>query len=224
MKRIHRVALSTLGGLILATLLPFLSAQYQRANTLSPTWKPLFNGFDLTGWQRVGNEKWLVKDKVIYGEGITEEYGYLATRQTYTNFHLSLRFRCDAKGNSGVYIHTKFAGDTPKIIAGRQIEIDPKIGNHTGGLYSSTKGWLAWPSPAVETTLHPYEWNQLVILVEGNRYRSYLNGVEMIDFTYPSPNSTTGVIALQLHSGGEGKMRFKDIYIRDLGPSQQALR
>ena len=28
-----------------------------------------------------------------------------------------------------------------------------------------------------------------------------------------------GVIALQLHSGGDGRMRFKDIFIRDLSRS-----
>ena len=32
---------------------------------------------------------------------------------------------------------------------------------------------------------------------------------------YPSPGASEGVIALQLHSGGEGRMRFKDIHIRD---------
>jgi hypothetical protein len=41
--------------------------------------------------------------------------------------------------------------------------------------------------------------------------------MQMIDFTYPSPGATEGLIALQLHSGGEGRMRFKDIQIRDLG-------
>jgi hypothetical protein len=39
----------------------------------------------------------------------------------------------------------------------------------------------------------------------------------MIDFTDPKPRSFDGPIALQLHSGGKGDMRFKDIYIRDLG-------
>jgi hypothetical protein len=43
-----------------------------------------------------------------------------------------------------------------------------------------------------------------------------LNGVQILDFTYPSPEAKEGVIALQLHSGGEGRMRFKDIWIRDL--------
>ncbi len=52
--------------------------------------------------------------------------------------------------------------------------------------------------------------------MEANRYVSYLNGVLMVDFTDPTPKSFDGYIALQLHSGGQGNMRFKDIMIRDL--------
>jgi hypothetical protein len=37
-----------------------------------------------------------------------------------------------------------------------------------------------------------------------------------MDFTDPTPKSFDGHIALQLHAGGEGDMRFKDIYLRDL--------
>jgi len=184
--------------------------------TLGPEWVPLFNGKDLSGWKEVGREKWVVEDGAIYGEGVTDEYGYLATEESYRDFHLFLRFRCEADGNSGVYLHTKFEGGTPKIAGGRQIEIDRKIGGHTGGIYGDGKGWIVWPAPELETVIKPRDWNGLLIVVEGNRYRSYLNGVEMIDFTYPSPGSKEGPIALQLHSGGEGKMRFKDIYIRDL--------
>lgn len=193
-----------------------LHAQFPTTTALTPAWKSLFNGKDLTGWKKVGNEKWVVERGVIYGAGITQEYGYLATEKTYTDFQLSLRFKCEAVGNSGVYLHTQFEGNTSKIIAGRQVEIDPTIGNHTGGIYSSTKGWVVWPAPELETVLRPYDWNHLRIRVEGNRYQSYLNGVRMVDFTYPSPNSTEGVIALQLHSGGKGRMRFKEIFIRDL--------
>jgi hypothetical protein len=38
----------------------------------------------------------------------------------------------------------------------------------------------------------------------------------MVDYTDPQPESEDGPIALQLHSGGQGNMRFKDIIIRDL--------
>ncbi|MEO1995385.1 MAG: DUF1080 domain-containing protein [Planctomycetaceae bacterium] len=188
----------------------------QKSQDLSPQWEPLFNGRDLSGWNKVGQEKWIVEDGAIYGEGITDQYGYLATENTYQDFDLSLRFKCEASGNSGVFIHTKFEPGTPKVIQGRQIEIDRAIGRHTAGIYGDGKGWIVWPAPELETVIKPNDWNSLRITVEGNRHMTYLNGVQMVDFTYPAPGATTGVIALQLHSGGEGRMRFKDIWIRNL--------
>ena len=187
-----------------------------RPKTLGSEWQSVFNGQDLTGWRKVGEEKWVVEDGAIYGAGVTDEYGYLATEKTYRDFHLSLRFKCEADGNSGVYIHTTFEGDTPKVTAGRQIEIDRTTGHHTGGIYGDGKGWVAWPAPQFETVIRPNDWNDMLIQVEGNHYVVHLNGIQVLDFTYPSPASEEGVIALQLHSGGEGRMRFKDLYIRDL--------
>ncbi len=180
----------------------------------------MFNGKDLSGWRKVGKEKWVVEDGVIYGEGITSEYGYLATEKTYRDFHMRLSFKCEADGNSGVYLHTTFEGDTPKVIAGRQIEIDRTLNHHTGGLYGDGKGWVAWPRPETETILRPNDWNDMLILVEGNHYQVWLNGMQILDFTYPSPDAEEGVIALQLHSGGEGRMRFKDLFVRDLSSNR----
>jgi hypothetical protein len=180
-----------------------------------PPWVQLFDGKSLNGWKKIGQEKWVVEDGAIYGEGITGKYGYLATEGTYKDFHLSLRFKCEASGNSGVFFHTNFEGEPPRL-RGIQIEIDPRIGRHTGGLHGDGRSWIAWPAPENETVIRPYDWNEMLIQVEGNRIRSRLNGVNMIDYTYPSPVNTDGVIALQLHSGSEGKMRFKDIWIRDL--------
>jgi hypothetical protein len=213
----HKLLLAASFAFCFSMAMP-LRAQPSRtpAQTLAPEWVSLWNGKDFSGWKKQGNEKWIVEDGAIYGEGVTKEYGYLATEKTYKDFHLSLRFKCEADGNSGVYIHTRFDGDTAKVVGGRQVEIDRRIGRHTGGLYGDGKGWIVWPASELETVIDPTGWNDLLILVEGNRYRTYLNGVQMIDFTYPSPASTDGVIALQLHSGGEGRMRFKDIWIRDL--------
>ena len=72
------------------------------------------------------------------------------------------------------------------------------------------------PAPQYETVIRPDGWNDILIQVEGNRYVVHLNGIQVLDFTYPSPGSEEGPIALQLHSGGQGRMRFKDLYIRDL--------
>ena len=198
------------------------SALGQRPQSLTAQWQPLFNGTDLSGWQVIGNEKWVVEDGAIYGEGVTDEYGYLATEKEYTSFNLSLRFKCEASGNSGVYLHTAFEPGTARVTQGRQIEIDRAVGHHTGGIYGDGKGWIVWPAAELEAVIRPNDWNDMLIRVEGNRYVTYLNGVQMIDFTYPSPGATRGVIALQLHSGGQGRMRFKDIWIRDLSNSEES--
>ena len=60
------------------------------------------------------------------------------------------------------------------------------------------------------------DWNEYLVKVEGNHFVSRLNGITMVDFTDPKPKSFDGPIALQLHSGGSGNMRFKNIMIRDL--------
>jgi hypothetical protein len=45
---------------------------------------------------------------------------------------------------------------------------------------------------------------------------TYVNGVLALDYTDPKPKFSDGIIALQLHAGGEGKMRFKDLFIREI--------
>lgn len=181
------------------------------------SWVRLFNGKDLTNWVKVGNEKWEVEDGAIHGQGITNEYGYLRTEKRYKNFHLFLRFKCAADGNSGVFFHAEFEPGTANVTQGLQFEIDRRIGNHTGGVYGDGRSWIVWPAPELEALIRPDDWNEMLLKVEGNRYISYLNGVKMVDFTDPKPKSFDGYVALQLHSGGEGNMWFKDIMILDLG-------
>jgi hypothetical protein len=179
-------------------------------------WVSLFNGKDLAGWVEVGNEKWVVEDGTIHGRGISKAYGYLMTEKKYKDFHFGIRFKCEGDGNSGVFFHVDFKPGTPAVSQGLQFEIDCAVNRHTAGIYGDGRRWIVWPAPENETVVRQDDWNDLQVRVEGNRYVSRLNGVEMVDFTDPQPKSFDGNIALQLHSGGEGNMRFKDIYIRDL--------
>jgi hypothetical protein len=179
-------------------------------------WVQLFNGTDLTGWVPVGKEKWTVENGVIQGMTLTDGYGYLQTDKPYKDFHLSLRFMCVGTGNSGVFFHTAFTPRTADVSQGLQFEVDCRIGQHTGGIYGDGRQWVVWPAPENETVVRKGEWNEYLLIVEGNRYISRLNGVPMVDFTDPRPRSFDGTIALQLHSGGSGHMQFKDIWVRDL--------
>lgn len=179
-------------------------------------WIQLFNEKDLTGWTRIGAESWTVEgDGLLHGKGLTKAYGYLETDKDYKDFQLSLRFKCVGDGNSGVFFHTSFDGVDAKT--GMQFEIDCKMMHHTAGVYAEDgRGWVVWPSPENEGVVRMGEWNDYLVEVIGNRYRSRLNGVQMVDYTDPHPGAPDGKLALQLHAGGAGNMQFKDIWIRDL--------
>ena len=180
-------------------------------------WISLFNGTDLTGWTKIGNESWIAENGTIHGQGLTKAYGYLETEKDYKDFQLSLRFKCVGDGNSGVFFHTKFKPGSVDTTQGMQFEIDCRMMHHTAGVYGENgQGWVAWPSPENEGVVRMGEWNDYLVEVVGNRYRSRLNGVQMVDFTDPHQSSFTGRIALQLHSGGQGNFEFKDVWIRDL--------
>ncbi len=193
-----------------------LCAQTPRTKLPGEDWVSLFNGKDLDNWIKIGNEKWDVENNTIHGLATTKNYGYLQTAKNYTDFQLSLRFKCEGDGNSGVFFRVAFKPGTPDVVQGPQFEIDCTIGQHTGGVYDVGRGWIVWPSPQNETVVRQDEWNEYLLVVEGNHYVSRLNGVQMVDYTDPKPKGTDGGIALQLHSGGHGNMRFKDLMIRDL--------
>jgi hypothetical protein len=180
-------------------------------------WVQLFNGKDLAGWNNVGKEEWnVLPDGVLQGKAITKEYGYLETAKDYKDFTFSLRFKCVGSGNSGVYFHTRFKPGTVDVSQGAQFEIDCAINRHTAGVYDVKRQWLVWPAPENETVVRQNDWNEMAVTVLGNRYISRLNGVPMVDYTDPRADFLDGAIALQLHSGGEGHMLFKDIWVRDL--------
>lgn len=180
---------------------------------------PLFNGKDLTGWHNNGQEKWIVENGTILCESTANKYGYLTTDKTYRNFELKLKFKSEALGNSGVFLRSKITGIDPEHgpdIEGMQVEVDPSVGNHTGGLYESGgRGWVKQPTAEGEKALKAGDWNDLDILADGPHLVTKLNGVTIVDFTDPQPRFTDGVIGLQIHTGGGVKMRWKDISIQE---------
>ncbi len=181
-------------------------------------WIALFNGKDLSGWVNNGQEKWVAEDGTIRGESTVGHYGYLTTEKTYSNFVLRVKFNPEV-GNSGVFTRSRITGNSPQTgpdIEGMQVEVDPT--RNTGSIYESGhRGWVAMGTPECEHAIKPAQWNELEIREEGVHYVTRLNGVACVDFTDPHPNFTEGVIGLQLHTGGGVKIRFKDIYLKEIG-------
>ena len=146
----------------------------------SQSYTSLFNGEDLSGWTIHGDEKWYVDNgKIICESGPKKEYGYLSTIDHYDDFELSLDFKQDADGNSGVFFRSTLEGTK---ISGWQVEVAPP-GDSTGGIYESYgRGWLIKPDLIKDKNLKYGEWNLMKIMVEANNVKTWLNGIEMVNF------------------------------------------
>jgi hypothetical protein len=169
----------------------------------------LFNGENLDGWINHGEEKWYVEDgELICESGPKGEYGYLSTEKFYKNFELTLEFKQEADGNSGVFIRSTFDGTK---VSGWQVEVAPP-GKDTGGIYESYgRGWLIKPDPEKDQALKMGEWNTMKIRVDGPKVTSWLNGVEMVHLEDEKIGEGEGAIALQIHDGGGIKVKWRNI-------------
>ena len=174
----------------------------------------LFNGKNLEGWNIHGTELWYVDQGVLVCEsGPDKAYGYLSTTKYYDDFELTLEFKQEANGNSGVFIRSTVEGTK---VSGWQVEVAPP-GNNSGGVYESYgRGWLIKPAKEKDKALKMGEWNQMRIRVVGNQIETWLNGTEMISLNDEKIGQGKGSIALQIHDGGGIKMRWKNLQVNSL--------
>ena len=54
------------------------------------------------------------------------------------------------------------------------------------------------------------------IMVEANNVKTWLNGIEMVNFEDKKIGQGKGSIALQIHSGGDLKIRWRNIKLEKL--------
>jgi hypothetical protein len=174
----------------------------------------IFNGKDLTGWTIHGTEKWWVENgKLICESGPDKQYGYLSTNKDYKNFDLTLEFKQEANGNSGVFFRSSIEGVK---INGWQCEVAP-IDHHTGGIYESYgRGWLIQPDSLHEKYLKTGKWNKLRLKCVGDEVTTWLNGHQMIYLKDEKIGAGNGFIALQIHDGGGIKLKWRKMKITEL--------
>ncbi|RDY61593.1 3-keto-disaccharide hydrolase [Flagellimonas nanhaiensis] len=188
-------------------------ASFQMGNA-QETSIDLFNGKDLDDWVKHGEEKWYVENgELVCESGPKAEYGYLSTKANYKNFDLTLEFKQENDGNSGVFFRSTFEGTK---VSGWQVEVAPPQ-KHTGGIYESYgRGWLIKPDAEKDKNLKMGEWNTMRIRVHGTSVTTWLNGVEMITLDDEKIGQGEGAIALQIHDGGGIKVKWRNIKLKPI--------
>ncbi len=136
----------------------------------------------------------------------------------YTSYSLKADWRLTGDSNSGIFIGFPNPGGDPNIAVnqGYEIQIDATdtADRTTGSIYGFKSADIA----ARDANLNPPgEWNTYELLVEGQRVRVYLNGVQVNDFTNTNAaRNLDGYIGLQNHGSGD-QAAFRNVRIKELG-------
>jgi len=206
--------------------------------------KQLFNGKDLTGWD--GDKRlWSFKDGVVHGETTKENptkgNTFLIWKDgQLKDFELRLSFRID-HGNSGIQYRSKHlafkeADENKWVVSGYQAEVENTPGK-VGFLYHEKgRAYLCNVGDKVEITesgekkvvgklgekaaigetYKKSDWNDYVIIAQGNHIRHYLNGIQTIDLVDNDPkgSAASGILALQIHAGAPMVVEFKNVRLK----------
>ncbi len=175
----------------------------------------LFNGRDLTGWRQVGDAVWTVENGELVGAIGGGKQSFLVTTSEYSDFVLDLDLKNEMPGNSGIQVRSHQRDDGR--VFGYQIEVDPSERAWSGGLYD--EGRRAWlvdlkDKPEARAAFKVGEWNHYTIELDGAHIRTWVNGVAVVDAT--DGVDASGFIGLQVHSGNNTKMRWKNVRLREV--------
>jgi hypothetical protein len=217
-------------------ILPTLAGTGQ---TAEGDWYSLFNGTTIDDWTvRGGKATYKVEDRAIVGTTVEGSPNTFLCKGDFKDFVLVLDVKCDPGLNSGIQVRSHvYEKDTPQpsnpqrvrpagTVFGPQCEIARKQTGTAGNFWDEARRtrWLDdWTNkPQALDAYRDGDWNHYRIVAQGNRYRSWVNGIPCADFTDDTDQS--GFIGLQVHGirKGEGpyQVRWRDIRIRELRPGE----
>ncbi|MDT8369625.1 MAG: DUF1080 domain-containing protein [Longimicrobiales bacterium] len=207
-------------------------------NTLTPAereagWRLLFDGETLEGWRGYGMETipegWAVVDGTL---ARVSEAADIITIEQFSDFELSIDWKLDPGGNSGVFYRAAEGEDwiyqsAPEM----QLLDDARHPDGESPLTSAGSAFGLYPAP--RGAVRPAgEWNESRVVIEGNHVRHWLNGTLVVDYELHSPDwvervrnskfnnwpaygqAERGHIGLQEHGGS---IWFRNIKIREIG-------
>lgn len=185
--------------------------------TLEEGYHYLYDGETLAGWHTVGGQS----SFEAAGEDIIGYHGpgdntFLRTDKSYSDFSLKMQMRWDEPGNSGVLFRAQ-QRDGDGRAYGYQFELDESDRAWSGGIYDEARrGWLASlaDKPEVRAAIRLDDWNDVEIEARGARIKTWINGVlaaNIIDGL-----DAEGFIALQVHQGDKGVIRWRRIRLKAL--------
>jgi len=146
-------------------------------------WRLLFDGKTTTGWRNYGkptiSDGWVVQDGALTRVGAG---GDIITSDEFKNFELSIDWKIEPGGNSGIFYRA--AEDTDEIYwnaVEMQVLDDAKHPDGQSPVTSAGAAYDLYPAPPGH--VHPGgEWNTARLIVNGNHVEHWLNGVKLLEY------------------------------------------
>ncbi len=186
-----------------------------------------------------GTAKYRVENGVLIGTTVDGSPNSFLIKGPYKDFELEFEVNVDDQLNSGVQVRSRVMkeGDPmppgtkakkahpPGRVYGPQCEI--AINGTAGDFYDEARRAVWWSdltntrekvrTPAALAAFKKGEWNKYRIVVKGDHYRSWVNGVLTADFR--QPNDPEGYIGFQVHGikkgSGPYSVRWRNIRFRE---------
>ena len=186
----------------------------------------LFSGENLNGWTpKGGGCKFEVSDGCIVASCVPGENStYLCTTKAdYSDFVFTCDVKWDVDCNSGVMFRAKVRdGKNSETVYGPQAELEgfSQDRGWSGGIYGQSCGGYFYPLWLKEhrkarVALKEGQWNRLTISAQGNVIKTWINGVPAAHWT-DDGTYASGFFGLQMHKGQKGKVRYKNLRIKEL--------
>lgn len=162
---------------------------------------------DLNNWFAEDAAVWTNENGSLVG---LKGPGHLFTKASYTNFELRALVKVNDHGNSGMYFRVK---PNPEPNNPWPIGYEAQVDNHdpknfTGAIYNT-----AWSEEYSKPITQDNAWFDYRIRAEGNRIRTWINGVLMVDTEQDLYDS--GHLAVQGHHDGN-VIEYRDIRVIEL--------
>ncbi len=196
------------------------TVKFRRIRLLPLGTRPLFNGKDLAGWKTVEGSQAQVAVSPQGWLTVRAGRGDLQTTEEFGDFILQMDARVNGEHlNSGIFFRANAGG----FWSGYEVQIrnqwngdnrsDP-MDYGTGGIYNR--------QPARMVVSNDREWFTLTLAAHGRHMATWVNGIQVTDFTDTRPADETnarkgsrtraGVISIQGHDAGTD-LSFRNIRV-----------
>jgi 3-keto-disaccharide hydrolase len=164
--------------------MPTLTPQERAAG-----WKLLFDGKSLAGWRGFKSETpsagWKAVDGVLFREAGD---GDLLTTEQFGDFELSLEWKLEKGGNSGIFFRVIDEGDFGWW-SGPEVQVlDNAVHKDGKNPLTSAGSNYAVHAPVKDVTKPIGEWNAVRLIVKGAHVEHWLNGVKIVEYELWSPD------------------------------------